>query len=81
METAYVNYLGVRVTIEKDTHAFADFNNNGEIREAVDDVFSDLTQRELVSDGTRYRVYMHKQELGKLFTGIEKVYEMTNKQA
>ena len=79
MDTAYIDYLGAKVTIEKDLKSFADFNNTEEVHKAVDIVFADRTERELISDGMRYRVYMRKQELGSLFMGIEEVYKMTHK--
>lgn len=76
-QTAYVyDYFGVRVTIEIDDRAFADFNNAAAIHKAVDEVFKDQTKK-VLSDNARYRVYMKQHELGKLFTGIEKVYELT----
>ncbi len=65
-----VFYMGTEVTIYSDGRAHADFPVSK--KEKVDVIFADNSERILTSSPT-YRVSMRKNELGKLFTGIEKV--------
>lgn len=80
MKTTYIFYLDAKVTIERNLVSFVDFTNTDEIRNKVDEVFADKKRYELKSDGTRYRVFLRRQELGHLFAGIEEVYYATHKQ-
>ena len=65
-----VCYMDTDVTIYSDDRAHADFPVSK--KEKVDVVFADNSERMLTSRPA-YRVSMRKKELGKLFTGIEKV--------
>ncbi|MBQ8138573.1 MAG: hypothetical protein IJ195_03855 [Lachnospiraceae bacterium] len=75
--TNYINYKGAKVTIEKNYNSFVDFPNEDRYVSLIKEVFSDKTSFEL-SDRERYRVYMKRDELGKLFTGIEKIAELVD---
>ena len=74
METNYIKYKGVSVTIATNGTAFVDYPNKPDIVNKIGWRMTDTT-RELLSDPERYRVYYPKDSLGRLFTDIENVMQ------